>query len=155
MSRRATTSPVRGPTRAAGEEHGAAVVEFALVVPVLMLLVFAIIDFGRALWTMNVLTSGVREGARAASVQATRTAMDSAAARHTADYINRVLGAGTVTSGEIRIYYDSLATSTYGQILVELRDGYQFRPATPFAATLGLGDVKFRPKAYFRWELAD
>jgi Flp pilus assembly protein TadG len=153
MNRRATT-PIGRLTRAARDERGAAVVEFALVVPVLLLLVFAIIDFGRALWTMNVLTSGVREGARAAAVQATRAQMDSAAAQHTADYINAVLGANTVTRGAIRVHYDSLAPATYGQILVELRDGYQFQAVTPFASSMGLGNVKFRPKAYFRWELA-
>jgi Flp pilus assembly protein TadG len=155
MSRRCTTHLVPRLVCAGRDDHGAAVVEFALVVPVLLLLVFAIIDFGRALWTMNVLTSGVREGARAASVQATRTEMDSAAAQHTAGYINGVLGAGTITSGAVRVYYDTLGVSTYGQILVELRDGYTFQAVTPFASSMGLGSVKFRPKAYFRWELAD
>ncbi|MGZ8490686.1 MAG: TadE/TadG family type IV pilus assembly protein [Gemmatirosa sp.] len=151
--RRPTRLPPRL-THAARDAHGAAVVEFALVVPVLLLLVFAIIDFGRALWTMNVLTSGVREGARAASVQATRAAMDSAGAKHTADYINGVLGAGTVSAGAVRVLPDSTNPGDYGQILVELRDGYQFQAITPFAASMGLGNVKFRPKAYFRWELA-
>ena len=44
-------------------------VEFAIVLPIILLIVFAAIDFGRALYTVNNLTSAVREGARLASVQ--------------------------------------------------------------------------------------
>ena len=47
----------------------AALVEFAIVLPILLLLVFGVVDFGRALYTANNLTSAVREGARLASAQ--------------------------------------------------------------------------------------
>jgi Flp pilus assembly protein TadG len=40
------------------------VVEFALVLPLLLLLVFGIIDFGRALNAQVTLTQAAREGAR-------------------------------------------------------------------------------------------
>lgn len=42
--------------------------EFALILPVLMLLVFAIVDFGRMLSARIVVTSAAREGARAAAL---------------------------------------------------------------------------------------
>ncbi|HEX6316785.1 MAG TPA: TadE/TadG family type IV pilus assembly protein [Gemmatimonadaceae bacterium] len=45
----------------------AAVVEFALVVPILFLLVWGIISFSRAYQRLNALTSSLREGARVAS----------------------------------------------------------------------------------------
>jgi Flp pilus assembly protein TadG len=45
-------------------DRGAAAVEFALVLPLLLLLVFAIIDFGRALSAQITLTQAAREGAR-------------------------------------------------------------------------------------------
>ena len=57
--------------RACGQaawERGAAAVEFALLLPVLLLLVFGIIDFGRALNAQITLTQGAREGARLAAV---------------------------------------------------------------------------------------
>lgn len=47
-----------------GCDRGAAVVEFAIVLPVLLLLVFGIIDFGRALNAQIALTQAAREGAR-------------------------------------------------------------------------------------------
>jgi Flp pilus assembly protein TadG len=52
-------------------ERGQSLVEFAMVVPILLLLVFAIIDFGRLLMNQVTLTNAVREGARIAAVGAT------------------------------------------------------------------------------------
>jgi Flp pilus assembly protein TadG len=50
---------------------GAAIVEFALVVPLLLVLLWGIVDIGRAFYTLNNLASAVREGARTAAVMAT------------------------------------------------------------------------------------
>ena len=47
--------------------HGAAIIEFALVVPILFLMVWGIISFSRAYQRMNALTASLREGARTAS----------------------------------------------------------------------------------------
>lgn len=45
-------------------DGGAAAVEFALMLPLLLLLVFGIIDFGRALSAQVTITQAAREGAR-------------------------------------------------------------------------------------------
>lgn len=45
-------------------QRGASMVEFALVLPLLILLVFGIIEFGLALYDKAVLTNASREGAR-------------------------------------------------------------------------------------------
>lgn len=45
-------------------DSGAAAVEFALVVPLLLLLVFGIVEFGRAYNAQVTLQHAVREGAR-------------------------------------------------------------------------------------------
>ncbi|HUC59221.1 MAG TPA: TadE family protein [Streptosporangiaceae bacterium] len=47
-----------------GLDRGAAAVEFALLLPVLLLLVFGLIDFGRALNAQITITQAAREGAR-------------------------------------------------------------------------------------------
>jgi TadE-like protein len=65
------TEPSRRSARAlrlARSERGTAVVEFALVAPLLFLLVFGILDFGRALNYYNQLTQLSGQGARAAAV---------------------------------------------------------------------------------------
>lgn len=52
-------------------DRGAAAVEFALVLPLLLLLIFGLIDFGRALNEQIVLTQAAREGARVAALGGT------------------------------------------------------------------------------------
>jgi Flp pilus assembly protein TadG len=60
--------PSRRLRRRARSERGTAVVEFALVAPLLFLILFGIIDFARALNYYNDLTQLAGQGARAASV---------------------------------------------------------------------------------------
>jgi len=50
------------------DDRGAAAVEFALVLPLLLILIFGIIDFGRLLNTKITLTEAAREGARATAL---------------------------------------------------------------------------------------
>ena len=45
-------------------DHGGAMVEFAIVLPLLLILVFGIIEFGILLYNKAVLTNASREGAR-------------------------------------------------------------------------------------------
>jgi Flp pilus assembly protein TadG len=50
------------------KQHGASAVEFAILLPFLVLLVFGIIEFGVLMYNQQVLTNASREGARAAIV---------------------------------------------------------------------------------------
>ena len=50
------------------EEDGAQAVEFALLTPVLLLLITGIIAFGMILWSLIAAYHGAREGARLAAV---------------------------------------------------------------------------------------
>jgi Flp pilus assembly protein TadG len=58
----------RSATASWRDERGAAAVEFALILPVIILLLFGIIEFGRAWNVKQVLTDAAREGARVAAV---------------------------------------------------------------------------------------
>jgi len=51
-------------------EDGASAVEFALIVPLLVIFVFGIIEFGIAFLQVQSIRTGVREGGRAAAVGA-------------------------------------------------------------------------------------
>jgi Flp pilus assembly protein TadG len=53
---------------AARRSRGQSLVEFALVLPIFLLLFMAIMDFGTAVFTYNSLTNAAREGARLAIV---------------------------------------------------------------------------------------
>ena len=52
-------------------EEGVAAVEFALILPVLALLLFGVLEFGRVWSQYQVFQGAAREGARCAAVQAT------------------------------------------------------------------------------------
>lgn len=55
------------PTRFLKRTRAAAIVEFALVVPILFMLVWGILSFSRAYQRLNSLSASLREGARVAS----------------------------------------------------------------------------------------
>lgn len=54
-------------------DSGAVAVEFALILPVFLLLVFAMIDFGRMLNAQITLSEAAREGARTGAVTRSET----------------------------------------------------------------------------------
>ena len=53
-------------------EKGQALVEFTLLVPIFLLLLFAIIDFGMGFYSWITVTNAAREGARLGAVLATQ-----------------------------------------------------------------------------------
>ncbi len=50
-------------------ERGAAAVEFAIILPVLLLVMFGIVEFGTLMYDQIMVTNAAREGARWGSVQ--------------------------------------------------------------------------------------
>ncbi|MEX0426437.1 TadE/TadG family type IV pilus assembly protein [Nocardioides sp. DS6] len=85
-----------GGDRGAGRERGAAAVEFALVAPLLLLLIFGIISYGVMLSFRQSLSQAAAEGARAAAVApATPTDADVyGAAAQAARAVENALGDG-------------------------------------------------------------
>jgi len=72
--------PVReGARRSQRARPGAAAVEFALVAPLLVMLVLGMIEFGRMMMVEQILTNAAREGARKAVLPGvTKTQVESA-----------------------------------------------------------------------------
>jgi Flp pilus assembly protein TadG len=60
-------------------DRGSVAVEFALLLPVLLLLIFGVIDFGRAINDQITLTQAAREGARLAALGYSAAAVQSRA----------------------------------------------------------------------------
>jgi Flp pilus assembly protein TadG len=75
--------------------RGQALVEFVLVFPLMLLLLFGLIDIGRLVYANNALSEAAREGARYGSVQA-RSANDIAGIETYT--VSRVAGIGGVTA---------------------------------------------------------
>lgn len=55
--------------------RGQALAEFALTLPIFLILVFGMLDVGRAVYTYNTLTNAAREGARFAIVNQDETSI--------------------------------------------------------------------------------
>jgi Flp pilus assembly protein TadG len=93
----------RGRLRAFGrDERGTALVEFALIAPLLFLLLFGIIDFGRALNYYNQVTQLAGQGARAAAVNrmADGTAITSGSALQS-QLVNQYTAQPELKNGEV------------------------------------------------------
>jgi Flp pilus assembly protein TadG len=94
-------------------DRGAAAVEMALVMPLLLFLIFAIVDFGRAYNTQIQLSQAAREGVRLVAMQSTadiNTRIGQAAPSLTISEVsiqyldssgNPVAGADCTTSGVV------------------------------------------------------
>ncbi len=62
------------------DQRGQSLVEFALVLPMLLVVMLMITEFGRALFQYNVLAQATRAGARQAAVMGRTTAVNQAIA---------------------------------------------------------------------------
>ena len=78
------------------DERGASAVEFAFVVPLLLLLVLGIAEFGRAFQVQGTISAAAREGVRMMALQNDEAAAR-AAVRNAADSLNP-----DITDGQIR-----------------------------------------------------
>jgi Flp pilus assembly protein TadG len=133
-------------------ERGAALVEFALVVPFLMLIMCATIDFGLAVFTLNNLTAAVREGGRyGAAIYPAPVANDTAVSNRVVNYIVGGMN-GNLTRAQVAALVTSTAPDpTTGNITVRIT-GYPYRPFTPLASLLNLQTIPLNRTAIFRYE---
>jgi Flp pilus assembly protein TadG len=123
-------------------EKGAAVVEFALVAPLLLLLIWGIVDIGRAFYTLNNLASAVREGARSAAVMATDPTLAA----------NKTLIKSTVTTAFTPIGPALRPESVFVTLAnrqITVQASYPFAPLVLVGWTFPV-----RRSAIFRWEQA-
>ncbi|MEX0781453.1 MAG: TadE/TadG family type IV pilus assembly protein [Dehalococcoidia bacterium] len=56
-------------TRWRETDAGQTLVEFSLILPLMLVLLFALVDFGRGFYTWLIVTNAAREGARAGATQ--------------------------------------------------------------------------------------
>src|SRR5678816_3024678 len=63
------------PIRFVRDTRGQSLVEFALILPMMLVVMFMITEFGRALYMYNVLASAARAGARMAVVSGSANAV--------------------------------------------------------------------------------
>lgn len=96
------------------DTKGQSLIEFALILPMMLVVMFMITEFGRALYTYNVLATAAREGARLAVVKSESTAASAGTAR-----MNSILVAANMSSGSIvRVWVDRDFNGTGTKVVV-------------------------------------
>jgi Flp pilus assembly protein TadG len=115
-------------------ERGATLVEFAIGATVFLTAMFAVIEFGRALWTHNALSDAARRGARyAVNHQAT----DVDAVKNIVVYGDPAGGAkplvDNLTTGNVQVQYSSFGLGA-GTVSVSITN-YKFQFIIPIVGT--------------------
>ncbi len=123
-------------------ERGSTLVEFSIAVTVFVTAMFAVMEFGRALWAHNALTDAARRGARYATLH---TQADSASVKNVVVYGNPE-GSGepmlnNLSTGIVNVDYNNFGLND-GTVSVSI-DEYQFQFVIPiFGATITMPSYK-------------
>ena len=115
-------------------ERGSTLVEFAIALLVFLTAMFAVMEFGRALWVHNALTDAARRGARYAALHSTA---DTAAVKNVVVYGDPAGGTQSVvpnlTTANVTVTYTDFALNK-GTASVSVT-GYQFQFVIPIIGT--------------------
>jgi Flp pilus assembly protein TadG len=136
------------------DHRGAAVVEFAIIFPVLIVLLFGVIDFGRAFFLRNNLVAAAREGARSGAVMSDPCASDATdlMRARVREYVSS-FGGATPTDGQIQVTTPGgCAANTATNVRVQVVD-YAFTPLTPVFRMIDYTSaLRITVSAVYRWE---
>jgi len=115
-------------------ERGSTLVEFAIGVTVFVTAMFAVLEFGRALWVHNALTDAARRGARYATMHSSG---DPDAVKNVVVYGNPA-GSGLpmlndLTTANVDVTYNNFGLND-GSVSVKITN-YQFHFVVPIIGT--------------------
>lgn len=116
-------------------ENGQSVVEFALTLPLVLLLICGMIEMGWMASTRQVLDSLTREGARAGMVTTTKTACTTAVNTR----ITKMKPTYLTKTMTVTITYSNPSSFKDGDISVNIT--YDLPPLTPITSFLAPGGV--------------
>ena len=134
--------------RLVSSRDGSVLLETALMITILLVLMFGIIDLGRALFTANNLVSAAREGARWGAVDADMpTDLDSVKIITMAHF--SPFGGPALTAANIQATAQPDAANATS---VRVRISYPFRWITPIQRFVGSMRDSLHAQAEYRWE---
>ena len=107
--------------RGVRDQSGQAMIEFALIMPILLILVVGIVEFGRAWNVQQVMTDAAREGARKAAVF--DESVTEADVRNT---IMRALATSAIDTGSATVAYPGWDAGTNDPVTVSIQVPYRF-----------------------------
>lgn len=113
-------------------ETGQALVEFTLILPIFLLLLFALVDFGRAFYSWLIVTNAAREGARVAAVQEPYSAVQ---ARIYESFCESYPSSCSLDPAKLTITPTNIQGSRGSAVTIEL--SFDFDYATPIGEIMG------------------
>lgn len=130
--------------------RGQSLVEFALILPIFVLLLVGIFDFGRAIYAFNTINNAAREGARLAVVDQTVTHIQEEAAKGAVslgigdadievEFVNNTTGAACTV----------INTNRASECSAIVRVPYSYQAATPLIGNL-VGVIPMEGMSQFR-----
>lgn len=141
--------------RAAGERRGQALVEFALVLPLLIVVLVGMFDFGRAIYAYNTISQAARTAARLAIVNQDVSAVRQAAADEAVALDIDPAAVAPATNRVDVTFRDPASSAACSPIrigcvaVVTVR--YRFAPATPVISSI-VGPVDLSASSEMRVE---
>ena len=114
-----------------GDRRGAAVVEFAVVSPVFILLVFGMVEFGRAVMVQQVLVNTSREAARQA-------VLDGATVADIEERISVCLDASNLSN-------ETITYTVNGSVVADPTTSSDFGDAVGVEIAVNFNDVSWMP----------
>ncbi len=117
-------------------KRGQALVEFALIIPIFILLVMGIFDLGRAVYGFNTINNAAREGARLAIVDQTP-----------AHVVGEATGSGTnlgTLPSDVTVTYTCANINCIAKVTVR----YNWQAVTPIIGSL-LGTIVMTGESQF------
>lgn len=103
---------MRNPITHVKQITGQALLEMAIILPLLLLLVLGIFEFGRAMYIQNTLTHSARAGARAAVVTPGITAASSVPPDPTCNYGDTPTGNAVIYQAVCKSLYSGIRKNT-------------------------------------------
>lgn len=126
-----TPAPARvaGHKLAKKKRRGAAAVEFAIVAPVFLLMIFGLIEFGRLVMVQQVITNASREGARTG-------VLDGATTSNVQTVVENYLQTAAISGATVTVTPNPPSSAGFGQ------------PVTVNVA-IGFDNVSWMPSPFF------
>jgi Flp pilus assembly protein TadG len=114
-------------------DAGQALVEFSMILPFMLILMFALVDFGRAFYTWLLVTNGAREGARVGATQVTQAQIEA----RVMDSMCSDFSSGDCGIDETKLSINVTNAQGARGEAVEVDLSYQFEFVTPMGDIIG------------------
>ena len=112
--------------RSARSSRGQALVEFAFVLPILLLLLVGLLDFGRAIFAYNSVSNAARSATRVAIVDQNPTAIQAAAS-------GEAVGLDPLV---VNVQYEAACTTPEQGCIVTVEVAHDWQAATPIIGAI-------------------